>query len=71
MDPDRGEIFYAGPQIPELRWHPVQKSAGRKILLSCEMKMMSTVLAWGSYVGQWQGAKIALCLTIGTVLEVV
>ena len=44
VDPDKGEIFYAGPQIPNYAGTQLKKKLKRPIKFPAKLKMTSTVL---------------------------
>ena len=43
VDPDKGEIFYAGPQIPNYAGTQFKKEIEGTFKIPCEIEMMSTV----------------------------
>ena len=43
VDPDKGEIFYAGPQIPNYAGTQFKKEIETSFTIPCEIEMMSTV----------------------------
>ena len=43
VDPDKGEIFYAGPQIPNYAGTQFKKEIETSFAIPCEIEMMSTV----------------------------
>ena len=46
VDPDKGEIFYAGPQIPNYAGTQFKKVLEKTFPCFVRLKMMSTVLVW-------------------------
>ena len=67
VDPDKGEIFYAGPQIPNYAGTKFKKEIETSFTIPCEIEMMSTVqVLLKRYLVQDKGASVTLCLTIGT-----
>jgi glucokinase len=67
VDPDKGEIFYAGPQIPNYAGTQFKKVLEEKFLLPCEIENDVNCAGLAEVMsGSGEGAKIALCLTIGT-----
>ena len=43
VDPDKGEIFYAGPQIPNYAGTQFKKEIEESFNIPCEIEMMLTV----------------------------
>ncbi len=43
VDPDKGEIFYAGPQIPNYAGTQFKRKSKKALLFLVRLKMMSTV----------------------------
>lgn len=67
VDPDKGEIFYAGPQIPNYAGTQFKKVLEEKFSLPCEIENDVNCAGLAEAMsGSGKGAKIALCLTIGT-----
>ena len=67
VDPDNGEIFYAGPQIPNYAGTQFKKVLEEKFSLPCEIENDVNCAGLAEAMsGSGKGAKIALCLTIGT-----
>lgn len=67
IDPDKGEVFYAGPQIPNYAGTAFKATIEREFGLPCEAEndVNCAGLAEANS-GAAKGAKIAICLTIGT-----
>ena len=67
VDPDKGEIFYAGPQIPNYAGTQFKKEILTSFNIPCEIEMMSTVqVLLKRYLVQARERVWTLCLTIGT-----
>ena len=67
VDPDKGEIFYAGPQIPNYAGTQFKKVLEETFSLPCEIENDVNCAGLAEAMsGSGKGAKIALCLTIGT-----
>ena len=67
VDPDKGEIFYAGPQIPNYAGTQFKKVLEEKFSLPCEIENDVNCAGLAEAMsGSGKGAKITLCLTIGT-----
>lgn len=67
VDPVKGEIFYAGPQIPDYAGTQFKAEIEREFGLPCEIEndVNCAGLAEG-ISGAGQGSPISICLTIGT-----
>lgn len=67
VDPDKGEIFYAGPQIPNYAGTQFKKILEEKYKIPCEIENdvncagLAEVMA-----GVAKNSRVTLCLTIGT-----
>ena len=67
VDPDKGEIFYAGPQIPNYAGTQFKKEIESEFDLPCEIENDVNCAGLAEAVsGSGKGSKIAVCLTIGT-----
>ena len=67
VDPDKGEIFYAGPQIPNYAGTQFKKVLEEKFSLPCEIENDVNCAGLAEAVsGSGKGASVTLCLTIGT-----
>ncbi|MBP2624222.1 ROK family protein [Streptococcus oricebi] len=67
VDPDKGEIFYAGPQIPNYAGTQFKKVLEEKFSLPCEIENDVNCAGLAEVKsGSGQGAEVALCLTVGT-----
>ncbi|HEM6082376.1 TPA: ROK family protein [Streptococcus suis] len=67
VDPDKGEIFYSGPQIPNYAGTQFKSEIETAFGLPCEIEndVNCAGLAEG-ISGAGQGSRISICLTIGT-----
>ncbi|HFI0159834.1 TPA: ROK family protein [Streptococcus suis] len=67
VDPDKGEIFYSGPQIPNYAGTQFKSEIETSFGLPCEIEndVNCAGLAEG-ISGAGQGSQISICLTIGT-----
>lgn len=67
VDPDKGEIFYSGPQIPNYAGTRFKAEIESQFGLPCEIEndVNCAGLAEGTS-GAGQGSRLSLCLTIGT-----
>ncbi|HFR3896407.1 TPA: ROK family protein [Streptococcus suis] len=67
VDPDKGEIFYSGPQIPNYAGTQFKSEIETTFGLPCEIEndVNCAGLAEG-ISGAGQGSQISICLTIGT-----
>ncbi|HEP1818646.1 TPA: ROK family protein [Streptococcus suis] len=67
VDPDKGEIFYSGPQIPNYAGTQFKSEIETDFGLPCEIEndVNCAGLAEG-ISGAGQGSQISICLTIGT-----
>lgn len=67
VDPDKGEIFYSGPQIPNYAGTQFKNVLEEKFHIPCEIENDVNCAGLAEVVsGSGQGAKVAVCLTIGT-----
>ena len=67
VDPDKGEIFYAGPQIPNYAGTQFKKEIESDFDLPCEIENDVNCAGLAEAIsGSGKGSKIAVCLTIGT-----
>ena len=67
VDPDKGEIFYAGPQIPNYAGTQFKKEIEESFGIPCEIENDVNCAGLAEAVsGSGKGAGITLCLTIGT-----
>lgn len=67
VDPDKGEIFYAGPQIPNYAGTQFKKEIEETFQIPCEIENDVNCAGLAEAMsGSGKGAKITLCLTIGT-----
>ena len=66
VDPDKGEIFYAGPQIPNYAGTQF-KGIETSFAIPCEIENDVNCAGLAEAVsGSGKGASVTLCLTIGT-----
>lgn len=67
VDPDKGEIFYSGPQIPNYAGTNFKSAIEDTFHIPCEIEndVNCAGLAEG-ISGSAEGSNVALCLTIGT-----
>ena len=67
VDPDKGEIFYSGPQIPNYAGTQFKKEIEAAFDVPCEIENDVNCAGLAEVMsGSGQGASIAVCLTIGT-----
>ncbi|MEX5397624.1 ROK family protein [Streptococcus sp. ZJ93] len=67
VDPDKGEIFYAGPQIPNYAGTQFKKDLEAQFGIPCEIENDVNCAGLAEVVsGSGKGAKVAVCLTVGT-----
>lgn len=67
VDPVKGEIFYAGPQIPNYAGTQFKAVLEAKYGLPCWLENDVNCAGWAEATsGSAKGASVALCLTIGT-----
>lgn len=67
VDPDKGEIFYAGPQIPNYAGTQFKKEIETSFAIPCEIENDVNCAGLAEAVsGSGKGASVTLCLTIGT-----
>ena len=67
VDPDKGEIFYAGPQIPNYAGTQFKKVVEETFAVPCEIENDVNCAGLAEVMsGSGKGTNIAICLTIGT-----
>lgn len=67
VDPVKGEIFYAGPQIPNYAGTQFKKVLEETFSIPCEVENDVNCAGLAEATsGSGQGSKVAICLTIGT-----
>ena len=67
VDPDKGEIFYAGPQIPNYAGTQFKKEIEETYQIPCEIENDVNCAGLAEVMsGNGQGAQVAVCLTVGT-----
>lgn len=67
VDPDKGEIFYAGPQIPNYAGTAFKKELEAQFGLPCELENDVNCAGLAESVsGSAKDSQITVCLTIGT-----
>lgn len=67
VDPDKGEIFYSGPQIPNYAGTRFKHDLEEKFGIPCEIENDVNCAGLAEVMsGNAMGANIAICLTIGT-----
>ncbi|RKV78237.1 MAG: ROK family protein, partial [Streptococcus sp.] len=67
VDPDKGEIFYAGPQIPNYAGTQFKKEIEETFQIPCEIENDVNCAGLAEVMsGNGQGAQVAVCLTVGT-----
>ena len=67
LDPDKGEIFYAGPQILTMQELSSRRKSRRAFTIPCEIENDVNCAGLAEAVsGSGKGASVTLCLTIGT-----
>ncbi|MGT2951209.1 hypothetical protein BU202_08830 [Streptococcus cuniculi] len=67
VDPDKGEIFYAGPQIPNYAGTQFKKDLEAQFGIPCEIENDVNCAGLAEVIsGSGKGAKVAVCLTVGT-----
>ncbi|MGT2715235.1 ROK family protein [Streptococcus respiraculi] len=67
VDPDKGEIFYAGPQIPNYAGTQFKKDLEAQFGIPCEIENDVNCAGLAEVAsGSGKGAKVAVCLTVGT-----
>ncbi|MBP2621011.1 ROK family protein [Streptococcus panodentis] len=67
VDPDKGEIFYSGPQIPHYAGTQFKRVLEEKFSLPCEIENDVNCAGLAEVMsGHGKGARVAVCLTIGT-----
>ena len=67
VDPDKGEIFYAGPQIPNYAGTQFKKEIEEAFQLPCEIENDVNCAGLAEVTtGHAKGSNNAVCLTIGT-----
>ncbi len=67
VDPDKGEIFYAGPQIPNYAGTAFKKELENAFQIPCEIENDVNCAGLAEVMsGNAKESQIAVCLTIGT-----
>lgn len=67
IDPDKGEVFYAGPQIPNYAGTAFKKIIEAEFGLPCEVENDVNCAGLAeAQSGAAKGSSVAVCLTIGT-----
>lgn len=67
VDPDKGEIFYAGPQIPNYAGIQFKRELEARFAIPCELENDVNCAGLAEVAsGSGKGAKVAVCLTVGT-----
>ncbi|MGT2965020.1 ROK family protein [Streptococcus acidominimus] len=67
VDPDKGEIFYAGPQIPNYAGTQFKKDLEARFGIPCEIENDVNCAGLAEVIsGSGKGAQVAVCLTVGT-----
>ena len=67
VDPNKGEIFYAGPQIPNYAGTQFKKEIETSFHIPCEIENDVNCAGLAEVMsGNGKGSKLAVCLTIGT-----
>ncbi|MGT2785799.1 ROK family protein [Streptococcus merionis] len=67
VDPDKGEIFYSGPQIPNYAGTTFKKDLEEAFGIPCEIENDVNCAGLAEVrSGSAQGSPVAVCLTIGT-----
>lgn len=67
VDPIKGEIFYAGPQIPNYAGTQFKKTIEEKFNIPCQIENDVNCAGLAESVsGAAKGSRISICLTIGT-----
>lgn len=67
VDPDKGEIFYAGPQIPNYAGTQFKKEIEETFQIPCEIENDVNCAGLAEVTtGHAKGSNHAVCLTIGT-----
>ena len=67
VDPDKGEIFYAGPQIPNYAGTQFKKEIEETFQIPCEIENDVNCAGLAEVTtGHAKGSNNAVCLTIGT-----
>lgn len=67
VDPEKGEIFYAGPQIPNYAGTAFKRELEASFGLPCEIENDVNCAGLAEVVsGSAKGSDVMLCLTIGT-----
>ncbi|WP_162011359.1 ROK family protein [Streptococcus sp. S784/96/1] len=67
VDPVKGEIFYAGPQIPNYAGTQFKKVIEERFNLPCEIENDVNCAGLAESIsGAGKGSSLSLCLTIGT-----
>ena len=67
VNPEKGEIAYAGPTIPKYTGTKIKKELEKEFSISCEVENDVNCAGLGEYwKGAGKGSKSMVCLTIGT-----
>ena len=67
VNPEKGEIAYAGPTIPKYTGTEIKKELEKEFSISCEVENDVNCAGLGEYWrGAGKGSKSMVCLTIGT-----
>lgn len=67
VDPDKGEIFYAGPQIPNYAGTAFKHELEKEFQIPCEIENDVNCAGLAEVMsGNAKNSQIAVCLTIGT-----
>ena len=67
VNPEKGEIAYAGPTIPKYTGTKIKEELEKEFLISCEVENDVNCAGLGEYwKGAGKGSKSMVCLTIGT-----
>ncbi|VTS45343.1 ROK family protein [Streptococcus porcinus] len=67
VNPEKGEIFYSGPQIPNYVGISFKKSIEEQFNIPCEVENDVNCAGLAEAIsGSAKNAKVAICLTIGT-----
>lgn len=70
VDPDKGEIFYSGPQIPNYAGTSFKSEIEDCFHIPCEIENDVNCAGLAEAIsGNAKDSKVALCLTIGTGIE--
>ncbi|MBF0787115.1 ROK family protein [Streptococcus sp. 19428wC2_LYSM12] len=67
VDPEKGEIFYSGPQIPHYAGTQFKTYLETQFGIPCEIENDVNCAGLAEAIsGSGKGAKVAICLTVGT-----